>query len=46
MLGVKNSRDPRAGIQNGWWAIKILLIIGAAVGAFFIPSANKFSEGE
>uniref|UniRef100_A0A6A7FSJ3 Serine incorporator 1-like isoform X2 n=1 Tax=Hirondellea gigas TaxID=1518452 RepID=A0A6A7FSJ3_9CRUS len=37
MVGVKSSRDPRAGIQNGFWAIKFLIVIGAIIGAFFIP---------
>ncbi|XP_059487780.1 probable serine incorporator isoform X1 [Neocloeon triangulifer] len=40
MIGVKSGKDPRAGIQNGFWGIKILLIIGAAVGAFFIPEGS------
>ncbi|XP_063590022.1 serine incorporator 1-like isoform X2 [Penaeus indicus] len=37
MIGVKSSKDPRAGIQNGFWAIKYLVLIGAIIGAFFIP---------
>lgn len=37
MLGVKTSRDPRAGLQNGFWGVKYLLIIGGCIGAFFIP---------
>jgi len=37
MIGVKSSDDPRAGIQNGFWGFKYLLIIGGMVGAFFIP---------
>jgi len=37
MIGVKSSNDPRAGIQNGFWAIKYLVLIGAIIGAFFIP---------
>lgn len=37
MIGVKSSNDPRAGIQNGFWAIKFLVLIGAIIGAFFIP---------
>jgi hypothetical protein len=27
----------RAGLQNGFWGLKYLLIIGGWVGAFFIP---------
>ncbi|BES97379.1 Serine incorporator (Serinc) [Nesidiocoris tenuis] len=37
MIGVKSSRDHRAGIQNGFWGIKYLLVIGGLIGAFFIP---------
>lgn len=37
MIGVKSSKDPRAGIQNGFWALKYLILIGAIIGAFFIP---------
>jgi len=40
MIGVKTSNDPRAGIQNGFWGIKYLLIIGGMIGAFFIPEGN------
>jgi len=43
MIGVKSSKDGRSGIQNGFWGIKILLVIGGVVGAFFIPAANTFS---
>lgn len=31
-IGVKTSKDPRAGIQNGFWGIKYLIIIGICVG--------------
>lgn len=37
MIKVNSSKDPRAKIQNGFWAIKVLLLIGVCVGAFFIP---------
>lgn len=43
MIGVKSSKDPRAGIQNGFWAIKYLILIGAIIGAFFIPR-GQFGE--
>ncbi|XP_035705371.1 probable serine incorporator isoform X2 [Folsomia candida] len=39
-IGVKTSKDPRAGIQNGFWGIKYLIIIGICVGAFFIPRGS------
>ena len=40
MIGVRNSRDPRAGIQNGFWGFKYLIIIAGCIGAFFIPHGN------
>lgn len=43
MIGVKNSRDVRAGLQNGMWAIKLMALIGMMVGAFFIH--NSFYVG-
>jgi hypothetical protein len=42
MFNVQSSRDARAGIQNGFWAIKYLVLAGIAVGAFFIPEAQTF----
>eukprot|EP00040_Diaphanoeca_grandis_P022834 m.123350 g.123350 ORF g.123350 m.123350 type:complete len:447 (-) comp28981_c0_seq1:379-1719(-) len=38
MIGVKSSSGGRGGIQNGFWGIKFLLIVGLCVGAFFIPN--------
>ncbi|XP_012252688.1 probable serine incorporator [Athalia rosae] len=40
MIRVKSSKDPRAPIQNGFWAIKYLLVIGGMIGAFFIPEKS------
>lgn len=40
MIGVRSSRDPRAGIQNGFWGFKYALIIGGWIGAFFIPHGH------
>ncbi|XP_071854298.1 probable serine incorporator isoform X2 [Apostichopus japonicus] len=37
MLCVRSSKDPRSGIQNGFWFFKVLILIGIIVGAFFIP---------
>ena len=44
MLGVRKSSDPRAGIQNGFWGIKFLVIVGGIIGAFFIPENSSFGE--
>ncbi|CAH1977403.1 unnamed protein product [Acanthoscelides obtectus] len=40
MIGVKSSRDPRSGIQNGFWGIKYMIVIGGIIGAFFIPEGT------
>ncbi|XP_043275135.1 serine incorporator 1 isoform X2 [Venturia canescens] len=40
MIRVNSSKDPRAPIQNGFWAIKFLLVIGGIIGAFFIPEGS------
>ncbi|XP_051167193.1 probable serine incorporator isoform X2 [Leptopilina boulardi] len=40
MLRVRTSKDPRAPIQNGFWAIKYLLVIGGIIGAFFIREGS------
>lgn len=44
MIGVKNSRDSRSPIQNGFWGPKYLILIAGIVGAFFIPEASSFSS--
>jgi len=38
MVNVKSTSDPRAGIQNGFWGFKYLLIIGGMIGSFWIPN--------
>lgn len=40
MIGVHNSRDPRAHIQNEFWGLKFLICIAAAIGAIFIPNGS------
>lgn len=40
MIGAKSSRDGRAGIQNGFWGIKYLIVIAIAIGSFFIPDGG------
>lgn len=44
MIGVRTSRDLRSGIQNGFWGLKYLLLIGGIIGAFFIPESSHFSQ--
>lgn len=38
MIGVRSSRDGRAPIQNGFWGLKFLIVIGIAIGGFFIKN--------
>lgn len=38
LIGVHDSRQKRAAIQNGWWGPKILAWIILLVISFFIPS--------
>ncbi|RIA99026.1 serine incorporator/TMS membrane protein [Glomus cerebriforme] len=40
VIGIKDNRNPRSAIQNGWWGPKVLLWIGLIIGSFFIP--NEF----
>ncbi|XP_036605179.1 serine incorporator 3 [Trichosurus vulpecula] len=37
MLKVKSSKDPRAGVHNGFWFFKIVGLVGLMVGSFYIP---------
>lgn len=39
-IGASSSKDPRAPIQNGFWAIKYFIVIGITIGAFFIPAGS------
>ncbi|KAK5734154.1 Membrane protein tms1 [Elasticomyces elasticus] len=42
LLGVNNSRDKRAPIQNGFWGPKIVLWVALLAGSWLIP--NRFFE--
>ncbi|XP_028262670.1 serine incorporator 1 [Parambassis ranga] len=37
MINVKNSRDPRAAVHNGFWFFKFAALVAITVGAFYIP---------
>lgn len=39
LLGVTSSKNPRAGIQNGFWGPKIIAWLALIVLTFFIPDA-------
>jgi len=45
MLCVFSSKDPRAYIQNGFWCIKWLVVIGLVVAFFFIPEGANYTFG-
>ncbi|KAJ7931404.1 serine incorporator/TMS membrane protein [Mycena leptocephala] len=38
LIGVKDTRDKRAAIQNGWWGPKVLLWFILVIVSFFIPN--------
>jgi len=38
LVGVRDTRDKRAAVQNGWWGPKVLLWILLVVVTFFIPN--------
>jgi len=44
MVFVRNSRDPRAMLQNGLWIVKTAILTGLLVGAFYIPAGGAFEE--
>ncbi|KIW83119.1 hypothetical protein AYO20_08989 [Fonsecaea nubica] len=37
LIGVRSTKDTRAGLQNGFWGPKLLVWIGFIVISFFIP---------
>ncbi|XP_056293665.1 serine incorporator 1 [Pseudoliparis swirei] len=37
MINIKNSRDPRATIHNGFWFFKCAALMAITAGAFYIP---------
>ncbi|XP_054639341.1 serine incorporator 1 [Dunckerocampus dactyliophorus] len=40
MINIKNSRDPRAAIHNGFWFFKIAVLVAITAGAFYIPDGT------
>lgn len=38
LIGVKDTRDKRSSIQNGWWGPKVLLWLILIAVSFFIPN--------
>lgn len=40
MMGVKDSRDRRTPIQNGFWGLKYLIVFAGIIGSFFIVPGN------
>ncbi|XP_061545139.1 serine incorporator 1 [Phycodurus eques] len=40
MINIKNSRDLRATIHNGFWFFKIVVLVAITAGAFYVPDGN------
>ncbi|XP_066838673.1 serine incorporator 2 [Anser cygnoides] len=40
MVCVRSSKDPRAAVQNGFWLLKFMVLVGLTVGAFYIPDGS------
>jgi len=38
MIGVKRKGDCRVQLQDGFWCIKIPVLVAACIGAFFVPN--------
>lgn len=38
LVGVDNTQDPRASIQEAFWPLKLILLAGLTVAMFFLPS--------
>ncbi|KAF9264866.1 TMS membrane protein/tumor differentially expressed protein [Marasmius fiardii PR-910] len=38
LIGIRDTKDKRAAIQNGWWGPKVLLWLVLVVVSFFIPN--------
>ncbi|KAF9007647.1 TMS membrane protein tumor differentially expressed protein [Cyathus striatus] len=41
LIGVKDTKDKRAAIQNGWWGPKVLLWLILITASFFIPNRSS-----
>ncbi|XP_022654672.1 probable serine incorporator isoform X2 [Varroa destructor] len=44
MIGVRTSKDGRAGLQNGFWGIKYVVLIGFMVGSFYMGDGESFGQ--
>eukprot|EP01113_Clastostelium_recurvatum_P045192 TRINITY_DN7731_c0_g1_i1.p1 TRINITY_DN7731_c0_g1~~TRINITY_DN7731_c0_g1_i1.p1 ORF type:complete len:426 (+),score=78.15 TRINITY_DN7731_c0_g1_i1:34-1311(+) len=45
MFGVTDTANKRASIQDGWFLLKILLLVGMIVAAFWIPNSLFVAYG-
>ncbi|XP_077458722.1 serine incorporator 1 isoform X2 [Stigmatopora argus] len=43
MLNIKNSREPRAALHNGFWFCKIIALVAITCGAFYIDGNFKYA---
>eukprot|EP01113_Clastostelium_recurvatum_P036971 TRINITY_DN535_c0_g1_i1.p1 TRINITY_DN535_c0_g1~~TRINITY_DN535_c0_g1_i1.p1 ORF type:complete len:453 (-),score=117.12 TRINITY_DN535_c0_g1_i1:115-1473(-) len=39
MIGVKDTGDARANLQDGWFPLKLLFLVGLTAAAFWIPNS-------
>lgn len=44
MINVNTSKDCRAKLHNGFWFVKLVVLIGMCAGAFFIPDEDTFHK--
>ena len=42
IAGVKTSKDCRAGLHNGLWFYKFMLMLGLSIAVFFIPDPHDY----
>ncbi|KAI3641637.1 hypothetical protein MIR68_000334 [Amoeboaphelidium protococcarum] len=43
--GIRSTNDLRAGIQNGYWGIKLLIIVALTVTCFYLPNSMILAYG-
>ncbi|KAI3638899.1 hypothetical protein MIR68_003397 [Amoeboaphelidium protococcarum] len=43
--GIRSTNDLRAGIQNGYWGIKFLVIVALTVTCFYLPNSMILAYG-